>query len=184
MPNNESHAIRNGIIATVVGGIILSLIPSIREFAIKTIHWLWSILKWVLNATFDTYTIQGWLLALISFFALIGLGLLLKSIPRKKPEYYGYIEDVIYNTKWRWKWANNQISSLWCYCPHCEATLVYDDSSCRNYLNDNRTNFICERCNDIVTSISGGNLQYATSAVEREIDRRIRTEEYKRILTN
>mgnify|MGYP003516700603 CR=1 FL=1 len=40
--------------------------------------------------------------------------------------------------------------------------------------------FICENCNSqIVSTIHGGNKNYAINAVKREIERRIRTEEYK-----
>ncbi|NWL75490.1 hypothetical protein DM872_01285 [Pseudomonas taiwanensis] len=88
----------------------------------------------------------------------------------------------MFGARWRWRWLGNRLADLWCYCPRCDATLVYDDSSCRNYLSDVRlTHFICENCgNSIVTSITGGNKNYAVGAAEREILRRIRTCEFLR----
>ncbi len=55
--------------------------------------------------------------------------------------------------------------------------LYMNDSSCRDLYNQiNKTDFICENCNhSIVATIKGGAKNYAISAVEREIDRRIRT---------
>ena len=45
--------------------------------------------------------------------------------------------------------------------------------------------FICENCNSqVVSSVTGGNKSYAIGAAECEIDRRIRTCEYKEVLTN
>jgi predicted RNA-binding Zn-ribbon protein involved in translation (DUF1610 family) len=75
-----------------------------------------------------------------------------------------------------WAWSG----VVWCFCPRCDATLVYDDSSCRSLYSDvNKTDFICENCGrNIVASISGGKIDYATGALEREISRRIRAGEY------
>jgi hypothetical protein len=59
--------------------------------------------------------------------------------------------------------------------------LVYDDTSSNTrYTDVNKTDFICESCkSQLITSIHGGNRNYAFKAVKREIERRIRIEEYK-----
>ena len=100
-----------------------------------------------------------------------------------KPEYITYIEDFIYGTKWRWKWIKDEISDIQCYCPKCDAVLLYDDrSSHTKYTDVSKTDFICQNCDSkIVTTIHGGNKNYALGAVKREIQRRIRTNEYKNI---
>ena len=100
----------------------------------------------------------------------------------EEPEYKSYIEDFMHGAKWRWSWIGNQISNVWCFCPRCDATLVYDDGSCHSFYSDvNKTNFICENCSrTVVASISGGDKDYAIGAVKREISRRIRTGEYKK----
>lgn len=104
----------------------------------------------------------------------------------RSPEFKAYTEDFLFGAKWRWHWAGNTIANPWCYCPRCDATLVYDESSCyRRYTDVKKTDFICENCSSqVVTSVTGGNKSYAIGAVEREIDRRIRTDEYKKTLTN
>lgn len=44
------------------------------------------------------------------------------------------------------------------------------------------TDFICENCNSkVVSSVNGGDKNYVIGAKQREIDRRIRTGEYKQI---
>ena len=98
-----------------------------------------------------------------------------------KAEYTKYVEDSIYNAKWRWKWTKDEIINIECYCPKCDSLLVYDDSSCHTkYTELVKTDFICENCkSQIVTSIHGGNKKYAMNTIKREIQRRIRTEEYK-----
>ncbi len=48
-----------------------------------------------------------------------------------------------------------------------------------DYRFDPKTDFVCENCNTIVAAIKGGDKGYALGAIEREIDRRVRTGEYK-----
>ena len=100
--------------------------------------------------------------------------------PEIKEEFSEYKEDMIKNAKWRWEWQNSKISNLWCFCPQCDATLVYNDNACTNFYSDkNNTLFICENCNNkTVSDIDGGNKSYALRFVKREIERRIRTGEY------
>ena len=122
------------------------------------------------------------MLLIISVLALITIiKNLLLFTNNKKEEYTKYVEDSIYNAKWRWKWTKDEIINIECYCPKCDSLLVYDDSSCHTkYTELVKTDFICENCkSQIVTSIHGGNKKYAMNTIKREIQRRIRTEEYK-----
>lgn len=122
------------------------------------------------------------MLLIISVLALITIiKILLLFTNNKKEEYTKYVEDSIYDAKWRWKWTKDEIINIECYCPKCDSLLVYDDSSCHTkYTELVKTDFICENCkSQIVTSIHGGNKKYAMNTIKREIQRRIRTEEYK-----
>ena len=181
MAEKESNTIRNGIIVTVVGGLILSLVPTLREFFIKIIKYIWAGIVWSYEVVVASYPIPGWLIIIVLPFAIWGVIRLYALVfPKVKPEFLEYTEDLIYGAKWRWHWAGNQVSNLWCYCPRCDAQLVYDDTSVRMYMEKSKTDFICERCNNqVVASISGGAKNYAVGAAEREILRRIRTGEYK-----
>lgn len=142
------------------------------------------ILEWLYKELLTTYTLPLWLILIISIFASIYIAKLLLSIKFKsKPEYTAYTQDFIYGTNWKWKWEKEEISDIQCYCPKCDAILIYDDTlSNIKHTELSKTDFICENCNsNIVTTIHGGNKNYAINAVKREIERRIRTDEYKTI---
>jgi hypothetical protein len=183
MSDNSFKTIRNNVIASVIGGIILLSVPVLRGYTITVFKWIWSLLIWCWKALLKSYALPGWAWLIIIGLALLGIIILIASLKNESdPEFKSYTEDMIRGAKWRWKWSGNRITDLWCYCPTCDATLVYDDSSCRRSLYEKaHTKFICENCgHNIVTEIEGGNKDYAVGAVEREVDRRIRTNEYKK----
>lgn len=129
----------------------------------------------------SSYDVPVWLLLIISILALISIFKFFIYLQnRSKIEYLKYIEDNIYNAKWKWKWSKGKIVDLQCYCPTCDAVLVYDDTSHTKPTELLKTEFICENCNSqIISTIHGGNKNYAINAVKREIERRVRTQEYK-----
>jgi len=137
---------------------------------------------WVLAIVSAYYFIPGWLILITGILALYGVVTIYFALRPQNTLDAGfkkYTEDIIYEAKWRWVWNNNSIANLLCYCPRCDVQLVYDDSSCRSIYEENRTDYICERCNrQVVSSIIGGNNQYAVGAVKREIERRVRTREH------
>lgn len=183
MSENSFKSIRNATIAAVIAGVILLFVPVLRGYAVGFLSWVWSGIIWCREALFASYSLPGWTWLLILIFALIGLVNIYLAIKgeSEEPEFKSYVEDFIYGAKWRWGWDGNQISNVWCFCPICDAILVYDDSSCRFYSGANKTDFICENCNRrVVASINGGDKNYATGAVRREISRRVRTGEYKK----
>lgn len=184
MANTESHAVRNGVIATIIGGVVLAALGELWPPAKKAALWLWDQVMWVGSFFTDYYSIKGWILAPILLLALITVvRFIVGLIPEKEPAFANYVEDNFYGAKWRWSWLSGGISNLWCFCPRCDSELVYDDSSC-HYLNSykdepERTDFICEHCHrTVVASIRGGNKNYTLSLVQREIRRKVRTNEY------
>lgn len=183
MSGNSFKSIRNGVIASVIAGVFLLVIPALRNYIVKFFLWFWTGVVWCWEALVSSYSLPGWILLIVLLFALIGLVKFYISIKGhgEEPEYKSYIEDFIYGAKWRWKWVGNQISNIWCFCPNCDATLVYDDSSCRTRFADARkTDFLCENCGArTIATVKGGDKNYATGAAIREIERRIRTKEYK-----
>ena len=180
MSDSSAKTIRNGVIATVVGGIILLIIPNSLSYPQQAGKWLWSIVLWCWEVITGSYSLPGWAWAIIFILAFIGVINIYIALREQKeePEFRIYTEDNLYNAKWKWQWLGNQISNLWCFCPSCDATLVYDDSSCSRVFEESQTHFICENCNNrVVSSVKGGNRHYAVGAAEREILRRIRTGE-------
>lgn len=183
MSENSFKSIRNTVIASVIAGVILLFFPVIRELIVKLCKWVYSGLMWCWEMLVASHSLPGWMWLIAFILSLIGLVnifILFKS-PAAESEIKSYTSDFIYNVKWRWDWIGNSITNLWCFCPHCDATLVYDDSSCQRLYTENiRTDFICENCNHtVVASVPGGNKQYVIGAIEREIDRRIRVGSYK-----
>ena len=186
MATKSPHSLRNGVIATVVGGLILtaitSLVPQLRNFFVDAMLWVWRSVIWIWAALTAYYSVPGLVLLIIVLFALVGLAsLYLVLRPQDEPIHRNYIEDMLYGAKWRWSWNGNEISNLWCFCPICDAELV-----CSNGYAE--TKFICERCSPDsadrhyrsqgrVIATVGGDRDYAVSAAKREILRKIRTGE-------
>ena len=73
MANEHPHPVRNGIIVTVVGGLILSAILLSRGFLVKTMSWVWAGISWIWAALISHYPIPGWVFLIIGLFALVGL---------------------------------------------------------------------------------------------------------------
>lgn len=184
MNENSFVSIRNATIASVVAGLILVGVPLLRGYVVNIFQWVWSGILWCWEILVDSYSLPGWGWLLVSIFALIGLVNIYFSIrgEAEEPEFKSYVKDIMYGVEWRWNWVESKIFNLWCYCPSCDATLVYDDTSCFDFYTDIRkTDFICENCNhSVVSSINGGGKDYAIDVIKREISRRIRTGEYQK----
>lgn len=182
MSTTESHSVRNGVIATVVGGIALAALGELWPPAKKAGLWLFEQGAWLVGLFSDSYSIQGWALALLVLLALVTLIRFAVALkPQQPAPFASYVEDQLFGAKWRWSWLSGEMSNLWCFCPRCDSELVYDDSSCNNIYSSaqSKTDFICEHCgHTTVATIAGGNKGYALSAVQREIRRRVRTNEY------
>lgn len=138
MSENSFISIRNATIASVIAGILLLVVPNVRGYLISFFSWLWSGLTWSWARLTDSYALPGWIWIIIFLLAIIGavrvfFRFKVNSVDQK---HYSYVEDTMYGAKWRWQWISNRIFNVWCYCPKCEATLVYDDSSCRDYFAD------------------------------------------------
>jgi hypothetical protein len=178
MSESSIKNIRNGVVASVVAGMLILLIPTLREYSLKALKWVWSGINWLWNSLFENYVFSGWFLLILFALALIGILIIFFAIKSNfdTSEHDGYKSDSMFNMNWRWSWNGYNINNLWCFCPTCDATLVYDDTSSHSYYDPTVTDFICENCsNRIVGTITGGNKSYAIGAVKREIQRRIRT---------
>ena len=172
---------------TVVGGLILAVIPKTSGLVVKVVLWVWSGLSWVWGLLYSSHPVPGGVILVLSLLALFSLTivvLMLKELfqGEKKaagPAFQNYTEDSFDGVRWRWRWRGNQVDNLWCFCPVCDAQLVYQEGY-------GETDFICERCPSdgtldsfgslgrVVTTVLGGDRQYAVARARREIDRRIR----------
>jgi Zn finger protein HypA/HybF involved in hydrogenase expression len=160
----------------------LLFIEKTQEYFTTSYSLILTAIEWLRKTELTPYNYPAWILLLISIFLLISIITIFIILKKNtKLEYTSYTQDSIYGTIWKWKWIKNEISNLQCHCPTCDSILVYDDTSCHSKYTDlTKTDFICESCKSkLITSIHGGNKTYAFSAIKREIERRIRTEEYK-----
>lgn len=182
MLSGESHSVRNGVIATVVGGIALAILGELWPPVKAVMIWLLEKFLAFVGLFGESYSVPGWALSVLGLLALITvIRAVVELRTNSAPQHAGYVEDILYGVKWRWSWIGEEISNLWCFCPVCDAELVYDDSSARSiYSRDEpRTLFSCEHCNrNVMGRIDGGGKDYALGAVRREIRRKIRTEKY------
>ena len=184
MSKNSFKSIINGAIASVIASVILFAVPGLRIYTDYFFSWLWSSVLWCWGALTDSYALPGWAWLPILFLSFVSCVNIYVASKRdtEEPDYKKFVEVHLYNVKWRWRWVGNNISDLWCFCPRCDATLVYDDISCLSrYPSIEKTDLICENCgNRVIGSVESGDKNYAIRAVEREIHRRIRTGEYKK----
>ena len=187
MASRMQKRILIAVAGTVVGGLILAGILRLTGLFAKVVSGIWSGVSWLWGMLQSSHSMPGWVILVLGLLALFGLtiiGLLLEQLLHGKKETAGptfqkYTEDMLDAVRWRWRWVDNQITDLWCFCPICDAQLVPEG-------NFTRTRFICERCPSdgtgfpdrsrgrVVTEVMGG-VQYAVAAAEREILRRIRT---------
>ena len=181
--DKQSHALRNGIIITVSGGLIVHILSeTIRGLSLKVLTWAWKQIIWILNALISGYSVPGWILLIAGVLALIGIILVCRNLISQKKPYIKYTEDMLEGVKWRWSWIDNDISRLACFCPTCDAILIpFEGLEC--------TFLICEQCppnsKQRGIQITGRIIEekeisasYLEDRVKREIYRRIRTGQY------
>ncbi|MEW8347810.1 MAG: hypothetical protein AB2687_05825 [Candidatus Thiodiazotropha taylori] len=185
MSNKESHPIRNGALASVIGGIILSFWAPFRDFLIKAALWFWGLLTSLWEWLSSPHDVYGWVLVLLAALSVPTLIELISLIVNKKePDAEVlYKSDRLFEVDWHWHYLNGSIQNLWCLCPTCKNELVYSEfiPNRYDYTHDGleqKTDFICERCNTTRCSLKGDK-KYALGTVEREIRRKIRNNEWQ-----
>ena len=183
---------KKGIIVAAVGGIIAGLAlqffsPAYR-ITIDMLLLLWEGIVWVWSTLTSSHQVPGYLIAIVCLLAILGISQIFSKVcslsrTETEPDFLKYREDMVDGVKWRWDWNNNHIVSLQAFCPNCDAQLVAMESF-------NETHFVCERCSSnknsqfgdhrwrIIAVVPGGGPYYALEVVEREILRRIRTNNY------
>lgn len=172
---HEGQTIRNwilGIIGTVIAGLILAglnyWIPSLWSFTKTSTSWVWSI------ATY-TVVVPFWALCLIASFVVPTLIQLWNGI--RGPTWHDYTMDEFDGIRWRWKYSGDKrVTDLCCYCPSDDTKLVYseDGGEWQGW------KFIlgCETCRQRFGPFEG-RVRDLEHAIERQIDRKIRNNEWK-----
>lgn len=181
MKKDESHSIRNSVIATLIAAALLAVLAEFAPIIKSAPGWLWDKALWCLSLFVESYLVPGWLLFIFGLSLLVVLSRLLTLFLARGDSSQLYITDMVNGAIWRWHWIGGQISNLWCYCPQCDAELIHDDSSC-DWTSSHlgipfKTDFVCEHCQkSVVASVDGGDKGYAIEFVKRELRRRMRVQ--------
>lgn len=185
MAEKETHSIRNGIIAAVIAGILLSFWPAVRGIFVTALRDVWSAVKFLAKISFDNYETPGWLILIfIALVVLTCIRIITTVRKKKEPGVYDlYRRDLLFGAIWEWSYDGENIKNLNCMCPSCEGELVYErhpKSPRITRYDDEPDNIklICENCGEIRGKIMG-QMNFALGTVEREIRRKIRTGEWK-----
>ena len=197
--NNENNQVRDGIIATVVGGIILGILAWIFEgvrILIKTIFdWLISSLISIKDFAVNVWdylqspvTINWGFFWLLGILSLIALWKILqptiyrlveknKTPQQYKPRLDDYRKDRFFQIIWEWSSIYGTMPSKpEGFCGVCSTRLVY---RLENY--PDKTSFVCQSCDRTIKTLDG-DLDFALSTVRRETERRIKTGEWEAIV--
>lgn len=114
------------------------------------------------------------------FFFVIGLASAFKRArSRLNPDHWrNYTRDSFKGVAWEWSYAGNNVAGLSCYCPECRTELVHESTG-GDYMSSSQVYLHCERCDRCLAS-EIGTYTDLRSAVQRLVERNIRTGEYPR----
>ncbi|MDD2640571.1 MAG: hypothetical protein PHS65_06220 [Arcobacteraceae bacterium] len=149
----------------VLVGVLFAFVPAVKTSVFQLQNELQTLLV-------SHYAINGWLLLFLVVFALIGLGGVLYKIYYIKPKksiYAHHTVQEIKNAVWKWRWNENKIEQLWCFCPTCNDELSYDTDHLLQTIT-----FSCERCNKEVSKFNSQNINAVLAFVKNEIRRILR----------
>ncbi|MEO8325610.1 MAG: hypothetical protein ABI618_07155 [Nitrospirota bacterium] len=192
MPPKPDHTLRNTIIGTVLGGLLLAfllswVVPSIGNFFLL----FWGYIKagffFVWSLITSDYSTPGWIFLLLG---MLSIPTIIRTVQKlKKPgspqAVNHYFQDNLFGTTWRWEYGYKTFLNLWCFCSHCDMELVFNEvypSGFKSSFNPpDYTEFFCEGCHTTRAKIEGSK-DNALGKVEREIRRKIRTGEWQTVL--
>ncbi|WP_199609908.1 hypothetical protein [Flocculibacter collagenilyticus] len=140
-----------------------------------------NIFSWLVH----TIAVPIWLVLIICTLLLLTTLICIFALKKQStPHYQRYKKDRLFGAVWRWRWQDNTMISLWCYCPECDDELLYNEDKGRSlYGQVYKTHFICANCdNQVKATVPGGNKEDALIAVEREIYRKVRNGQFKQAI--
>ena len=160
-----------GAVATVVLTVVVGAFPS---------AWTW--FKGVVSAVGHHLGMSsGWpnwmsyLLALIAVQNIVSLAM--RWSRTRNDAQSQFTEFSFLGGKWRWLLTSGTPSSLLSFCPVCDGQLVYEETG-DGYGSRRVVKLHCERCQAVRVE-QGGNLSDLKGRVCREIERQLRTGEWR-----
>ena len=177
----HTGALRVGIISTVVGGLILAAIlafvPRAWSFTCHAFSLIASAISAFWSHLAASSSVPHWLLYLL---VALALPFVCRTLARLRPDnsgddpYRAYQTDVFFGVRWKWDYGyNNEPVGIWGECPQCRTDLVYSYDDILH-----RTDFTCETCHKTLAKLEG-NKGFVLGKVARQVERKIRTGEWK-----
>ena len=176
----EKHPIRNGIIVTVVGGVILAIILALWNTIVVLLKWLVSTVGDIWMFIISKVSIPWIILILLVVLSLPTIWRFAKTfIPERNESLslQNYRQDTMFNVVWKWaETPPSSIRRINGFCVKCQTRLVYETG-----FDNNETVFVCEKCGTRSDKFTG-DIDNALGVVWRQIERKINTGEWKNIV--
>ena len=188
--SEKSHPYRTGIITSIVAAAIWSFFPG----------WTWTFYAIQKTLSVFTWRLPIWLIILFA-----GLAAFLiffwrgresdgaRALQNEKvsyqyddyPEFCDFVEDRFFGVVWRWSYdrVNDPVNPV-SFCPTCDMQLVIHESHGAYRAAGIITTYLfCERC-DVEKAEVEARYRQLESRIIREVQRKIRNDEYKRLLSS
>jgi hypothetical protein len=178
MSNHEKHPIRDGIIATVVGGIVLTILLTTWKWFLVALNGIVGLAINIWGFSISKVQISWGIILLLMILSLPTiLRFVKKFIPKSEKgnilRKNDYTEDEFFGVIWRWD-SDETIG----FCPNCQTRLVYNLGYGYQGM---ETSLYCETCERTITKLDG-NHQDVLGKVARQIEKKVNTGEWKQVV--
>ncbi len=167
------------VLASLIAGMILEKFTpyKIVTFAVD---------KFILFFAFLTNKINIPMYFLVAFIIIAAIVIVKSIILLIKPKFHRYKSDKIFGIKWEWSYDSfsrqlnpSSFDSVDPFCPKCDMRLIYLNDSDWDGIDNIAVH--CEKC-DLHKTFEGKDIYDLEASVKNEIERRVRSGEYKKAL--
>jgi hypothetical protein len=170
----EKHSIRDKVIAGLIIAAILGAVSYVSPWRAQALQLLGSMARWFLRPI--AFSIPTWVLILLALAVLLVAIRWMRNVVQRvrAPRWSAYTKDSFHGVTWRWDWSpdGSLVQNLWCFCTKDETTLVAGTTTGIDTL------LRCETC-DKRTGPFSGDSDDLRNSIKRQIDRKLRTGEWK-----
>ena len=177
---DDKHA---SVKSQVVAGLVVAAVIAAVSFVPGAVKWVAEVAAAFWSHLLGTSGFPNWslyLLALMSIHTLVYWAA--RATKPKGPNVASYNHDTFLGLKWRWSYIAGQPANAWAFCPHCDTMLVYSEVG-RFFDPDRKTVLTCETCGRDMLQHEGDR-DYLVQKIHRQIDRKIRSGEWERVVEN
>lgn len=172
---------RDSIKINVIGGVLTAAVlgagGAVWAFAPSGWKWFAELLGSMWAHLTGPATVPTWWLYILYAIGTVALAAVVLIVREsvKKETFTEYTKDRFFGAVWRWRYAHRVPAGIWAFCPSCDTVLVYSHDGT---LFDQRTTLHCETCERSICT-QPGDKDELVGKVQRQIDRKIRTGEWK-----